>query len=179
MASDCEYYSPCQSPWEPRDPRMGWRSAPSRTYTGPLLADARSASPPPVVATPPPLASPSPVVVGYYEVYYEATTRSTTGLLRGYYEATRRSTTRLLQGYYQLSFPLAKGRPSYMPLASLAPGRARPCRRVERSRHAANRNTHPRSQATVLPAWAAATAARAGAARSGCHRRRPRHAAGV
>jgi hypothetical protein len=81
---------------------MGWRSAPSRTYTGPLLADARSASPPPVVATPPPLASPSPVVVGYYEGYYEATTRSTTGLLRGYYEATRRSTTRLLQGYYQL-----------------------------------------------------------------------------
>ena len=56
--------SPCQSPWEPRDPRMGWRFAPSRTYTGPLLADARSASPPPVVvATPLPLASPSPVVV--------------------------------------------------------------------------------------------------------------------
>jgi hypothetical protein len=31
---------------------------------------------------------------GYYEVYYEATTR----LLQGYYEATKKSTTRLLRG---------------------------------------------------------------------------------
>jgi hypothetical protein len=52
---------------------------------------------------------------GYYESYYEATTR----LLRGYYAAT----TRLLRGYYQATTRLLRG--YYEATTRLLPGAAR------------------------------------------------------
>ena len=46
---------------------------------------------------------------GYYEGYYEATTRSTKGLLRGYYGATTRLLGGLPRGYYKATTRLLRG----------------------------------------------------------------------